>query len=67
MMRDPIWSTWVKYKTAVNDSRVLDFARAIAEHGFNNSQVCVCVCTIVIKGWPGAGVKGDKGIGRVKM
>lgn len=40
MMRDPIWSTWVKYHVDVNDSRVLDFARAVTEHGFNNSQVC---------------------------
>ncbi|XP_050686086.1 myogenesis-regulating glycosidase-like isoform X2 [Eriocheir sinensis] len=39
MMRDPIWSTWVKYHVDVNDSRVLDIARAVAEHGFNNSQV----------------------------
>lgn len=40
MMRDPIWSTWVKYNVDVNDSRVLDFARTVAEHGFNSSQVC---------------------------
>lgn len=40
MIRDPIWSTWAEYYTAVNDSRVLDLARTITEYGFNNSQVC---------------------------
>lgn len=40
MISDPIWSTWAEYHTAVNDSRVLDLARAVTEYGFNNSQVC---------------------------
>ncbi|XP_045612250.2 myogenesis-regulating glycosidase [Procambarus clarkii] len=39
MMQDPIWSTWAEYKTHVNDSRVLDLAQQIKNHGFNNSQV----------------------------
>ncbi|XP_071552492.1 myogenesis-regulating glycosidase-like isoform X2 [Panulirus ornatus] len=39
MIQDPIWSTWAQYHTHVNDSRVLDFARAISQHNFSNSQV----------------------------
>lgn len=39
MVQHPIWSTWAEYSTEVNDSRVLDFARGVSEHGFNNSQV----------------------------
>uniref|UniRef100_A0A0P4W4L3 Glycoside hydrolase family 31 N-terminal domain-containing protein n=3 Tax=Scylla olivacea TaxID=85551 RepID=A0A0P4W4L3_SCYOL len=39
MMQHPIWSTWAEYSAEVNDSRVLDFARGVSEHGFNNSQV----------------------------
>ncbi|KAG0726908.1 Myogenesis-regulating glycosidase [Chionoecetes opilio] len=39
MIRDPVWSTWAEYHKHVNDSRVLDFARAVSQHGFNNSQV----------------------------
>ncbi|XP_068226650.1 LOW QUALITY PROTEIN: myogenesis-regulating glycosidase-like [Palaemon carinicauda] len=39
MLQDPIWSTWAEYHTKVNDTRVLDFAMAVKENGFNNSQV----------------------------
>ncbi|XP_053655548.1 myogenesis-regulating glycosidase isoform X3 [Cherax quadricarinatus] len=39
MMEEPIWSTWAQYKTHVNVTRVMDFAREITNHGFNNSQV----------------------------
>nr|XP_045612251.1 myogenesis-regulating glycosidase-like isoform X3 [Procambarus clarkii] len=39
MIQDPIWSTWAEDKTDVNDSRVLDLAQQIKEHGFNNSQL----------------------------
>ncbi|XP_063842492.1 myogenesis-regulating glycosidase-like [Scylla paramamosain] len=39
MIRDPIWSTWAEYHKAINGTKVLEFARAASEHGFNNSQV----------------------------
>lgn len=45
MFQHPIWSTWAEYHTHVNDSRVLEFARTVAEKGFNNSQVRVRVQT----------------------
>ncbi|XP_041466131.1 myogenesis-regulating glycosidase-like [Lytechinus variegatus] len=39
MMRSPIWSTWARYKTTVNQSLVLGFADEITANGFNNSQI----------------------------
>ncbi|XP_071509210.1 myogenesis-regulating glycosidase-like [Diadema antillarum] len=39
MMRSPIWSTWARYKTTVNQSIVLNFADEILANGFNNSQI----------------------------
>ncbi|XP_039291634.1 myogenesis-regulating glycosidase [Nilaparvata lugens] len=39
MVQHPVWSTWVRYKKLVNQSVVLQFARDIAIHGFNNSQM----------------------------
>ncbi|XP_066944033.1 myogenesis-regulating glycosidase-like [Macrobrachium rosenbergii] len=39
MLRDPIWSTWAEYHASINDTSVWDFAMAIKENGFNNSQV----------------------------
>ncbi|XP_046460215.1 myogenesis-regulating glycosidase-like isoform X3 [Daphnia pulex] len=35
----PIWSTWARYKTLVNQARVLSFAEQILQYGFNNSQL----------------------------
>eukprot|EP00118_Oscarella_pearsei_P026943 m.310587 g.310587 ORF g.310587 m.310587 type:complete len:718 (+) comp52871_c0_seq1:102-2255(+) len=34
MFQKPIWSTWAQYKADINETKVLDFAREIAEHGF---------------------------------
>ncbi|XP_060065783.1 myogenesis-regulating glycosidase-like [Ylistrum balloti] len=39
MVREPIWSTWARYKTLINQSKVLDYAREIKEFGFKNSQL----------------------------
>ncbi|XP_030829640.1 myogenesis-regulating glycosidase-like [Strongylocentrotus purpuratus] len=39
MMRSPIWSTWARFKTAVNQTLVLGFADEIISNGFNNSQI----------------------------
>lgn len=34
MIRNPIWTTWAKYKKEINDDVVLAFAQDIANHGF---------------------------------
>ncbi|XP_044254381.1 myogenesis-regulating glycosidase [Tribolium madens] len=34
IIRHPIWTTWAKYKSAINDSIVVSFAKDIADHGF---------------------------------
>lgn len=39
MVQHPIWSTWVRCKKDVNDTAVRDFAQAIVDNGFNNSQI----------------------------
>ena len=39
MMTHPIWSTWARYKKGINQSVVLDFAKAIAGRRFNRSQL----------------------------
>ena len=39
MMKSPIWSTWARYKTEINQSKVLQFASEITKHGFSNSQI----------------------------
>lgn len=39
MVQFPVWSTWVRYKKLVNQSAVLEFAKEIVAHGFNNSQM----------------------------
>ncbi|OWF36565.1 uncharacterized family 31 glucosidase KIAA1161-like [Mizuhopecten yessoensis] len=39
MVRKPIWSTWARYKTLINQSKVLDYAREIKEFGYPNSQL----------------------------
>lgn len=38
MVRHPIWSTWARYKSAINESTVREFADDILRHKFNNSQ-----------------------------
>lgn len=32
-------STWARYKTLVNQARVLSFAEQIRQYGFNDSQL----------------------------
>ena len=39
MIEEPIWSTWARYKTDINQSVILSFAAEIKEHGFPYSQV----------------------------
>ncbi|KAJ8301025.1 hypothetical protein KUTeg_022544 [Tegillarca granosa] len=39
MLKSPIWSTWAKYKTLINQSSVLEYAKEISEYGFSNSQL----------------------------
>ena len=39
MITSPVWSTWAQYKQDINQSVVIEFARKIQEHGFENSQV----------------------------
>ena len=38
MMELPLWSTWVEYKTEVNQSKVLDFGHKIMNHGFERTS-----------------------------
>jgi len=39
MFRHPIWSTWARYKTEINQSLVIQFAQEILDNGFMNSQL----------------------------
>ncbi|XP_003723825.2 myogenesis-regulating glycosidase [Strongylocentrotus purpuratus] len=39
MIKSPIWSTWARYKTFVNETQVLDFADEILQHNLSNSQI----------------------------
>lgn len=39
MVRHPIWSTWARYKTDINESIVSKFADEILLNRFNNSQL----------------------------
>lgn len=39
MIREPIWSTWARYKKNVNQSTVLNFAKEIKKYGFPCSQI----------------------------
>ncbi|XP_069122094.1 myogenesis-regulating glycosidase-like [Argopecten irradians] len=39
MVTKPIWSTWARYKSLINQSTVLDYAREIKELNFTNSQL----------------------------
>lgn len=39
MITYPIWSTWAKYKRAISNDVVLQFADDITSHGFPNSQL----------------------------
>ena len=39
LLAAPIWTTWAKYKTAIDQATVLDFARAIRDHGYPGSTI----------------------------
>lgn len=39
MANKPIWSTWAKYKAAIDENIVLEFADTINTNGFTNSQL----------------------------
>jgi myogenesis-regulating glycosidase len=39
MFRQPIWSTWARYKVDINESLVMQFAQEIIDNGFSNSQI----------------------------
>ncbi|KAJ8922534.1 hypothetical protein NQ315_007564 [Exocentrus adspersus] len=39
MVREPIWTTWAKYKRDINDQNVLEFAQDILDHGFAGGQL----------------------------
>ncbi|XP_041786572.1 myogenesis-regulating glycosidase-like [Anopheles merus] len=39
MVRQPIWSTWVRYRRPISQQTVLDFAREINAYGFKNAQL----------------------------
>ncbi|XP_035796360.1 myogenesis-regulating glycosidase-like [Anopheles albimanus] len=41
MVRQPIWSTWVRYRRPISQQTVLDFAREINAYGFKNAQLDV--------------------------
>ena len=39
MFKSPIWSTWAKYKTEINETTVRSYADEIVDNGFSNSQL----------------------------
>lgn len=39
LFKHPVWSTWARYKTEINQSKVLEFAREIESNGFKGSQI----------------------------
>ncbi|XP_067941502.1 myogenesis-regulating glycosidase-like [Watersipora subatra] len=39
IMKYPVWSTWVRYKTQINQSIIISFAKEIHSHGFKASQI----------------------------
>ncbi|KAJ8922547.1 hypothetical protein NQ315_007577 [Exocentrus adspersus] len=39
MIREPIWTTWAKFKRDIDDETVLGFANDIVNHGFTGGQV----------------------------
>lgn len=39
IMKHPIWSTWVRYKTKINEEVLISFAKEINSHGFKGSQI----------------------------
>lgn len=41
MVELPIWSTWAKYKTSINESVVHEFAESISSHLLPGSQLAI--------------------------
>lgn len=39
MIRSPIWTTWSLFKTNINESAVLSYAKEIKNNGYSNSQI----------------------------
>lgn len=39
MIKSPIWSTWARYKTLINQTKVIKFSEEIKSKGFSNSQI----------------------------
>ncbi|XP_071845274.1 myogenesis-regulating glycosidase-like isoform X1 [Apostichopus japonicus] len=39
MFRSPVWSTWAQYKTGIDESSIIEFAKAIRENNFKDSQL----------------------------
>ncbi|KAJ8963796.1 hypothetical protein NQ314_005377, partial [Rhamnusium bicolor] len=39
MIKEPIWTTWAKYKRLINDNSVLSFAQDIRDHKFEAGQL----------------------------
>ncbi|XP_050498391.1 myogenesis-regulating glycosidase-like isoform X2 [Diabrotica virgifera virgifera] len=39
MIKEPIWTTWAKYKAPITDDIVIEFAKSIRENGFENGQL----------------------------
>ncbi|KAJ8922533.1 hypothetical protein NQ315_007563 [Exocentrus adspersus] len=39
MIKEPIWTTWAKYKRDINDTTILEFAQDILDHGFEGGQL----------------------------
>ncbi|XP_060532044.1 myogenesis-regulating glycosidase-like [Cylas formicarius] len=39
MIREPIWTTWAKFKKEINEDMVRSFVQDILDHGFNKGQI----------------------------
>ncbi|CAG9859823.1 unnamed protein product [Phyllotreta striolata] len=39
MIREPIWTTWAKYKRDISDKTVISFAQDIRNQGYKNGQI----------------------------
>ncbi|KAK3925061.1 Myogenesis-regulating glycosidase [Frankliniella fusca] len=39
MIKHPVWSTWVRYKANIDETKVREFAKQIKEHGFEGSHI----------------------------
>ncbi|KAK3911234.1 Myogenesis-regulating glycosidase [Frankliniella fusca] len=39
MIKHPVWSTWARYKAAIDETIVREFAKEIKEYGFQASQL----------------------------